>query len=82
MSIAIYKHLGCVKEGGLLMNRVHILYKNTMITGFISWLILQGTPCDLVTGEEQRRGNTEGPAAQHMACTVEMASVNVPCKSC
>ncbi|KAK4289181.1 hypothetical protein Pmani_037837 [Petrolisthes manimaculis] len=37
-----------------------------------------GTPCDLVTGEERRQGNTEGLAAQHMACTVEMTSVSQP----
>ncbi|KAG7177390.1 ATP-dependent RNA helicase SUV3-like [Homarus americanus] len=36
----------------------------------------RGTPCDLVTGEERRFGNTDGSAARHVACTVEMASVN------
>ncbi|KAG0711024.1 ATP-dependent RNA helicase SUV3, mitochondrial [Chionoecetes opilio] len=35
----------------------------------------RGTPCDLVTGEERRNGNTDGQAARHLACTVEMASV-------
>ncbi|XP_050723777.1 ATP-dependent RNA helicase SUV3 homolog, mitochondrial-like [Eriocheir sinensis] len=38
----------------------------------------RGTPCDLVTGEERRFGNTDGVAANHVACTVEMASVNTP----
>lgn len=44
-----------------------------------SFFLLQGTPCDLVTGEERRLGNTDGAAANHVACTVEMASVNTPC---
>ncbi|CAB3370056.1 Hypothetical predicted protein [Cloeon dipterum] len=36
----------------------------------------KGTPCDLVTGEERRCGNADGSAAQHVACTVEMTSLN------
>lgn len=36
----------------------------------------RGTPCDLVTGEERRFGSTDGCAARHVACTVEMTSVN------
>ncbi|XP_066962711.1 ATP-dependent RNA helicase SUV3 homolog, mitochondrial [Macrobrachium rosenbergii] len=36
----------------------------------------KGTPCDLVTGEERRFGYTDGSSANHVACTVEMASVN------
>ncbi|KAG0717614.1 ATP-dependent RNA helicase SUV3, mitochondrial [Chionoecetes opilio] len=39
----------------------------------------RGTPCDLVTGEERRNGNTDGQAARHLACTVEMASVTTAC---
>ena len=43
-------------------------------------LCCQGTPCDLVTGEERRYANEDGTASDHVACTVEMASVTVPCK--
>ena len=39
-----------------------------------------GTPCDLVTGEERRYANPEGIASNHVACTVEMSSVNTPCE--
>lgn len=38
----------------------------------------QGTECDLVTGEERKCGNPDGTTASHVACTVEMTSVNVP----
>jgi len=38
----------------------------------------QGTPCDLVTGEERRFGNLDKIASSHVACTVEMTSVNTP----
>ena len=37
--------------------------------------------CDLVTGEERRYSNPEGIPSSHLACTVEMTSVNQPCKS-
>lgn len=37
-----------------------------------------GTPCDLVTGEERRYANEENIASDHVACTVEMASVTTP----
>ncbi|KAI9584920.1 hypothetical protein GQX74_006815 [Glossina fuscipes] len=40
----------------------------------------RGTPCDLVTGEERKYGINENTAAAHVACTVEMTSVNRPCK--
>ncbi|KAK7072755.1 ATP-dependent RNA helicase supv3l1, mitochondrial [Halocaridina rubra] len=36
----------------------------------------KGTPCDLITGEERRFGFTDGASANHVACTVEMTSVN------
>ncbi|XP_055379212.1 ATP-dependent RNA helicase SUV3 homolog, mitochondrial [Condylostylus longicornis] len=36
----------------------------------------RGTPCDLVTGEERRFGLSEDKPANHVACTVEMTSVN------
>lgn len=40
----------------------------------------KGTPCDLVTGEERRMGNEDETAANHVACTVEMAALNRRCK--
>uniref|UniRef100_A0A1A9UFI9 ATP-dependent RNA helicase SUV3 homolog, mitochondrial n=1 Tax=Glossina austeni TaxID=7395 RepID=A0A1A9UFI9_GLOAU len=40
----------------------------------------RGTPCDLVTGEERKYGINENTAAAHVACTVEMTSVNRPYK--
>lgn len=39
-----------------------------------------GTPCDLVTGEERRFARGEGSPSSHVACTVEMTSMNVPCE--
>lgn len=36
----------------------------------------KGTPCDLVTGEERRYGNEDDSMSKHVACTVEMTSVN------
>ncbi|XP_004521178.1 ATP-dependent RNA helicase SUV3 homolog, mitochondrial [Ceratitis capitata] len=38
----------------------------------------RGTPCDLVTGEERKYGISENTPADHVACTVEMTSVNTP----
>ncbi|XP_064552930.1 ATP-dependent RNA helicase SUV3 homolog, mitochondrial isoform X1 [Drosophila montana] len=38
----------------------------------------RGTPCDLVTGEERKFGISENSPANHVACTVEMTSVNTP----
>ncbi|KAM7360973.1 suv3 RNA helicase [Cochliomyia hominivorax] len=38
----------------------------------------RGTPCDLVTGEERKFGINEQTPAAHVACTVEMTSVNTP----
>ncbi|KAK2854159.1 hypothetical protein Q5P01_006820 [Channa striata] len=37
-----------------------------------------GVPCDLVTGEERIFMDSEGRAADHVACTIEMCSVNTP----
>ncbi|XP_025095297.1 ATP-dependent RNA helicase SUPV3L1, mitochondrial-like isoform X2 [Pomacea canaliculata] len=37
-----------------------------------------GTPCDLVTGEERRYARADEVASNHVACTVEMASVTSP----
>ncbi|GLH11315.1 hypothetical protein R5R35_001449 [Gryllus longicercus] len=37
-----------------------------------------GTPCDLVTGEEKRYANPDGNPSNHVACTVEMTSLNMP----
>ncbi len=39
-----------------------------------------GTPCDLVTGEERRFANENKVPSNHIACTVEMSSVNNPCE--
>ncbi|XP_017482881.1 PREDICTED: ATP-dependent RNA helicase SUV3 homolog, mitochondrial [Rhagoletis zephyria] len=38
----------------------------------------RGTACDLVTGEERKFGINEETPASHVACTVEMTSVNTP----
>lgn len=38
----------------------------------------RGTPCDLITGEERKYANGEDNPANHVSCTVEMTSVNVP----
>ncbi|KAK0158519.1 hypothetical protein PV328_009513 [Microctonus aethiopoides] len=38
------------------------------------------TACDLVTGEERQFAKNEDNPANHIACTVEMARVNVPCE--
>ena len=35
-----------------------------------------GTPCDLVTGEERKFADPEETPSSHVACTVEMTSVN------
>lgn len=41
---------------------------------------MQGTPCDLVTGEEKRFGNEDESTANHAAITIEMAPVDRKCK--
>jgi len=44
------------------------------------YVCLQGTPCDLVTGDERRCVSADGvTASAHVACTVEMTSVSTPC---
>lgn len=74
--------------------------------GFLIFLFTQGTPCDLITGEERRHASlytsltnpeetennsiTEDQSLQidaseltpstHVACTVEMTSLNNTCK--
>ena len=40
---------------------------------------LQGTPCDLVTGEERKYAEADGEPSSHVSCTVEMTCINVPC---
>lgn len=45
-----------------------------------TFCVLQGVPCDLVTGEERTFVDPEGRAAGHVACTIEMCSVTTPCK--
>ncbi|CAG5133205.1 unnamed protein product [Candidula unifasciata] len=37
-----------------------------------------GTPCDLVTGEERRFAKDDGTQSDHVACTIEMASLTTP----
>uniref|UniRef100_A0A8C2WXE3 ATP-dependent RNA helicase SUPV3L1, mitochondrial n=1 Tax=Cyclopterus lumpus TaxID=8103 RepID=A0A8C2WXE3_CYCLU len=37
-----------------------------------------GVPCDLVTGEERTFMDSDGRASGHVACTIEMCSVNTP----
>lgn len=43
--------------------------------------MLQGTPCDLVTGEERKFADPLQNPSAHVACTVEMTSVTNPCRS-
>lgn len=38
----------------------------------------QGTPCDLVTGEERKFAISSDTPACHVSCTVEMTSLTVP----
>ncbi|KAK0163274.1 hypothetical protein PV327_006974 [Microctonus hyperodae] len=38
------------------------------------------TACDLVTGEERQFAKSEDNPADHIACTVEMARINIPCE--
>ncbi|XP_053694212.1 ATP-dependent RNA helicase SUV3 homolog, mitochondrial [Sabethes cyaneus] len=38
----------------------------------------RGTPCDLVTGEERKLADPNGNSSKHVACTVEMTSINTP----
>ena len=41
---------------------------------------VQGTPCDLITGDERRCVSDDGvTASAHIACTVEMTNVSTPC---
>ena len=42
--------------------------------------LFQGIPCDLITGEERRFADPEGNPAEHIACTVEMASTQMKCE--
>lgn len=37
--------------------------------------------CDLVTGEERKIMHENGNPADHVACTVEMTSINTPCET-
>lgn len=41
---------------------------------------MQGTPCDLITGEERSYADPAGNPSSHVSCTVEMTSINTPCK--
>ena len=40
----------------------------------------QGTPCDLVTGEDRRYAVSVDEPAKHVSCTVEMTSIQQECK--
>lgn len=40
----------------------------------------QGTPCDLVTGEERKYAKEDGTPSSHVACTVEMTSIANNCE--
>lgn len=40
----------------------------------------RGTDCDLVTGEERKYAKANQTPSNHVACTVEMTSVNTPCE--
>lgn len=42
---------------------------------------IQETPCDLVTGEERQYARGAESPADHIACTVEMTRISVPCES-
>lgn len=83
-----------------------ICYKPCVIKKTIELIFLQGTPCDLITGEERRHASlystitnpdekkidtpdddntlqlsaTELTASNHVACTVEMTSLNNRCE--
>ena len=46
-----------------------------------NFLFFQGTPCDLITGEERRLVSPDKEPSNHVACTVEMTGVNIPCES-
>lgn len=39
----------------------------------------QGTPCDLITGEERRFAHSPDTPANHISCSVEMVNINSPC---
>lgn len=39
----------------------------------------KGKYCDLLTGEERRRGNPDGSKAKHLASTIEMAPISRKC---
>jgi len=48
---------------------------------FIYYFILfQGTPCDLVTGEERRFAKNPDNPAEHISCSVEMVNLQNNCK--
>lgn len=57
-----------------------ILYNSYLLCiHIILFYIFQGTPCDLVTGEERKFADEKNEASKHVSCTVEMANVNTPC---
>lgn len=60
-------------------------FKDVIVHLFLTtpycWLLyFQGVPCDLVTGEERTFMDPDGRVSGHVACTIEMCSVNTPCK--
>lgn len=47
----------------------------------ITYLILfQGTPCDLLTGEERKYINGPDNPANHLSCSVEMVNLQSNCR--
>lgn len=65
----------------LLDASVKLPYLNERMKHFAHCIsLLQGTPCDLVTGEERKYAEASGKPSSHVSCTVEMTSVNIPCK--
>ncbi|TNN52639.1 ATP-dependent RNA helicase SUPV3L1, mitochondrial [Liparis tanakae] len=68
---AIQRYLGA-KSGvycGPLKLLAHEIFEKTNIAG---------VPCDLVTGEERTFMDPDGRVSGHVACTIEMCSVNTP----
>lgn len=68
---AIQRYLGA-KSGvycGPLKLLAHEIFEKSNIAG---------VPCDLVTGEERTFMDPDGRVSGHVACTIEMCSVNTP----
>lgn len=44
------------------------------------FILFQGTPCDLLTGEERKYIKGADNPANHLSCSVEMVNLNSNCK--